>query len=42
MEKGQDLSGWREQDGFQNNFGGVIKKKKNVWVKREDSVSQGA
>lgn len=40
MEKGQDLSGWKEQDGFWSNFGGAIKKKKNLWVKREDSGSQ--
>lgn len=39
MEKGQDLSGWKEQDGFWSNFGGAIKKK-NLWVKREDSGSQ--
>lgn len=39
MEKGQDLSGWKEQDELWNNFGGAIKKKK-TWVKREDSGSQ--
>ena len=31
--KGQDLSGWKEQDGFWSNFGGAIKKKKTCGLR---------
>lgn len=40
MEKGQDLSGWKEQDELWNNFGGAIKKKQRGLRERIVEVKQ--